>query len=284
MASDNTWDLEIRPKRNLLDLNLAELWSYRFLILLFVRRDFVAQYKQTLLGPLWHLIQPIFMALTFLIVFGRIAGIPTDGIPPVLFYLTGIILWNYFSTSILSTSTTFLTNANIFGKVYFPRLVSPISVTLSGLVKFAIQFFLVIIALVWYHFKGYPIQISARWIALPFLVLIIAGISLGMGVIISAVTAKYRDLSVLLTFAVQLGMYITPVAYPYSFLKERSSFAWIIQWNPLTPVFEAFRICLYNLQNVQVEGIWYSILFMIGSIFIGSVVFNRAEATFMDTV
>jgi lipopolysaccharide transport system permease protein len=150
-------------------------------------------------------------------------------------------------------------------------------------VKFGIQFFLVIIALVWYHFNDYPIQVSIRWLALPLLVIIIAGISFGLGIIISAVTAKYRDLSVLLTFAIQLGMYVTPVAYPYSFLKERS-FAWVIQWNPLTPVFEAFRFCLYDLQSVHVEGIWYSILFMMATLFIGSVVFNRAEATFMDTV
>lgn len=281
--SGEDWDLEIRPKRNLFDINLAELWSYRFLIVLFVRRDFVAQYKQTILGPLWHLLQPIFTAITFLVVFGQIAGIPTDGIPPVLFYITGIILWTLFSTVLLSTATTFVTSASIFGKVYFPRLVSPISLTFSGLLKFGIQFLLVLATLIWHHFNNYPIQISSRLLLLPVIIMMIGGIAFGVGTIISSVTAKYRDLSVLLSFVIQLGMYVTPVAYPYSFLQERS-FAWVVVWNPLTPLFEAFKYCLFNLQGVQPEGLWYSLSFMVLVIVVGALVFNKAEATFMDTV
>ncbi|HZY79083.1 MAG TPA: ABC transporter permease, partial [Cyclobacteriaceae bacterium] len=220
MSKEN-WDLEIKRKRNLLDIDLASLWNYRFLIGLFVRRDFVAQYKQTVLGPLWHLIQPIFTTAIFLLVFGRIAGIPSDGIPPVLFYITGITLWNYFSQVMTTTSTTFVTNANIFGKVYFPRLVMPISVTASNLIRLGIQFTLVVATMIWYQFHDFPIQPNVNWLLLPVLVVLMAGIGLGLGIIVSALTTKYRDMSILLTFAIQLAMYVTPIAYPYSFLKDR---------------------------------------------------------------
>jgi len=279
----DSWDLEIKPKRNLLDINIKELLHYRDLILLFVKRDFVAQYKQTILGPLWHLIQPVLTTLIFLLVFGRIARISTDGIPPILFYMTGITLWNYFSFCLTATSNTFVGNAAIFGKVYFPRLVMPLSIVISNLIKLGIQFGLVIAAMIYYHFYGFPIQPTVNWLWLPFIVLLMAGISLGLGIIISSLTTKYRDLSYLLTFAVQLAMYATPVAYPLSFLKEKS-YVWLIAWNPLTSVMESFRYCLYGSGTVDVQSILYSFGFMIVSLIGGVLLFNKVESTFMDTV
>lgn len=281
--SNENWDLEIRPKKSLFDINLGELWSHRFLVQLFVRRDFVAQYKQTILGPLWHVVQPIFTTAIFLLVFGRIAGIPTDGVPPVLFYVTGISLWNYFSTTLLNSSTTFVTNASIFGKVYFPRLVMPLSVTLSGLIKLAIQFTLVISALIYFAFNGFPIQPTFKWLLLPLMVILMAGISFSLGIIVSSVTTKYRDVSILITFVIQLGMYATPVAYPYSFLQERS-YGWILSWNPLTSVFETFRQAFFNQPLNSLNELWYAVLFLVISLIVGVVLFNRIERSFMDTV
>ncbi|HMJ67941.1 MAG TPA: ABC transporter permease [Cyclobacteriaceae bacterium] len=280
--NNENWDLEITPKKSLLDINLAELWNYRFLIGLFVRRDFVAQYKQTILGPVWHVLQPIFTTAIFLLVFGRIAGIPTDGVPPVLFYVTGITMWNYFATTVVNTSSTFVTNASIFGKVYFPRLVIPLSITISGLIKLGVQFLLVVAAMIWYHFKGFPIQPSAAWLLLPVFIVIMAGIGLGVGIIISSLTTKYRDMSILLSFVVQLGMYATPIAYPYSFLENRS-YAWLIGWNPLTSLVEAFRHALFN-QPIATDGLLYSVMFMIIVMISGVIIFNNVERSFMDTV
>jgi lipopolysaccharide transport system permease protein len=267
----------------LLDINLVDLWNYRFLVSLFVRRDFVAQYKQTVLGPVWHIIQPIFTTAIFLLVFARIARIPTENVPPVLFYITGITLWNYFAQTIGSTSTTFLTNANIFGKVYFPRLVMPVSVTISSLIKLGIQFVLVAITMVWYHFNGFAIEPTFKWLLLPILVFLMAGIGLGLGIIVSSITTKYRDISILLTFAIQLGMYATPIAYPFSFLKERS-YGWLIAWNPLTPLVETFRQALFNQPITEAGGLVYSLAFMIISLGVGLILFARIEGSFMDTV
>lgn len=281
--SNKSWDLEIKPKKSLLDVDLLELWNYRFLIGLFVKRDFVAQYKQTILGPAWHIIQPIFTTAIFLLVFGRIAGIPTEGVPPVLFYVTGITLWNYFATTLVNTSSTFVANANIFGKVYFPRLVMPVSMTMSGLIKLGLQFLLVIAAMIYYHFQEFSVAPSLKWLILPVVVVIMAGIALGLGVMISSLTTKYRDLSVLLTFVIQLGMYATPIAYPFSFLKERS-YAWLIAWNPLTPLVEVFRQALFDLPLTELNALWYSIIFMIVALAGGILLFNRVERSFMDTV
>lgn len=281
--ADEYWDMEIKPRRRLLDINLRELWYYRDLIMLFVKRDFVAQYKQTVLGPLWHLIQPILTTLMFLLVFTRIARLGTDGIPPVLFYLTGIMLWNYFSTCLTATSNTFVANASIFGKVYFPRLVMPLSVTISNLIRLGIQFALVIAAMTYYHFNGFPVQASVNWLWLPFIILVMAGIGLGLGIIISSLTTKYRDLTYLLTFVVQLAMYATPVAYPFSSLKEKN-YGWLIAWNPLTPVMEGFRYCLYGRGTVDAQGILYTIGFMTIVLLAGVLLFNKVESSFMDTV
>ncbi|MFN5333766.1 MAG: ABC transporter permease, partial [Bacteroidota bacterium] len=202
------WDLEIKPRNAIWDLNLRELWHYKDLIILFVRRDFVAQYKQTVLGPLWHLIQPVLTTAMFLLLFTRIASIPTDGIPPVLFYLSGITIWNYFSTCLINTSNTFVANAGIFGKVYFPRLVIPLSVVLSNLIRFGIQVGLFVLVLTFYIIKG-SVLLTFSWnlLFLPVLVLLMAGMGLGLGIIISSLTTKYRDFTVLIGFAVQLVMY-----------------------------------------------------------------------------
>jgi lipopolysaccharide transport system permease protein len=217
------WDLQIKPHPRLFDIDIKEVWRYRDLLMLFVRRDFVAQYKQTILGPLWHLIQPILTTIMFLIVFGKIAGIPTDGIEPILFYMSGLTMWNYFSICLTNTSSTFLMNASIFGKVYFPRIIMPLSVIVSNLLRFGIQFFLLIIAMVYFYFKGSYIDVSFAVVFIPVLLIIMAGIGLGLGLIMSSLTTRYRDLTVLLGFSVQLLMYATPIAYPMKFLYQTSS-------------------------------------------------------------
>ncbi len=273
----------IEPKAHLLDLNLKEVWRYRDLLLLFVKRDFVAQYKQTILGPLWHVIQPIFTTIMFLVVFRKIANIPTGGIPPVLFYMSGITIWNYFSSCLTTTSNTFVANAGIFGKVYFPRLVIPLSNVLSNIVKFGIQFLLLLIMMAVYSFKGYPIHFGLNWFWIPVLILMMAGLGLGLGIIISSLTTKYRDLAVLIGFAVQLLMYATPVVYPLSFLKGKSYASWI-QWNPLTPIVEAFRYALFGEGTFSGGSLLYSGGCIAIVLFAGLLIFSKVERSFMDTV
>src|SRR6476620_8791085 len=235
---EQEWDLEIRPYDKLFNLHLKDVWHYRDLMWLFVRRDFVAQYKQTVLGPIWHFVQPILTTAMFLLVFGKIAKISTDGIAPVAFYMSGITLWGYFSSALTSTSNTFVGNASIFGKVYFPRLVLPLSIVISNIVKLGIQFGLLLCFMFWFLlFRGVHIAFGVNWLLIPVLVVIMAGIGLGTGIIISSLTTKYRDLAVLIGFAVQLLMYATPVAYPLSFLKNKW-YASLIEWNPLSPIVE----------------------------------------------
>jgi lipopolysaccharide transport system permease protein len=277
------WDLILEPKAALFDLQLKEVWKYRDLLVLFVKRDFAAQYKQTILGPLWHFIQPIFTTIVFLLVFGKIANIPTDGIPPVLFYMSGITIWNYFSSCLTATSNTFVANAGIFGKVYFPRLVIPLSVVLSNIVKFGIQFLLLLSAMAWVAFKTGHFYFGAGWLLIPLLVIMMAGLGLGLGIIISSLTTKYRDFTVLIGFAVQLLMYATPVAYPLSYLRGKSYAAWIA-WNPLTPIIEAFRFALFGTGAVDVEGLLLSGGIIALLLFLGLLVFSKVERTFMDTV
>ncbi len=281
--TDKDWDLVIQPKGPLLDLNLTEVWKYRDLLLLFVKRDFIAQYKQTILGPLWHFIQPIFTTIVFLLVFGKIANIPTDGIPPILFYMSGITLWNYFSSCLNSTSNTFVANAGIFGKVYFPRLVIPLSTVLSNLIKFAIQFLLLTSVYLYFAVKGMPLHLGISLIMIPILLLMMAGLGLGMGIIISSLTTKYRDLTVLIGFAVQLLMYATPVAYPLSFLQHNKFASWI-KWNPLTPIMEAFRYALFGQGHFNAVTILYSTVFIVVVLFFGLIIFSKVERSFMDTV
>jgi len=283
ISSEEHWDQIIEPKSKLLDLNLKEVWRYRDLLWLFVKRDFVAQYKQTILGPIWHFIQPIFTTIVFLLVFGKIANIPTDGIEPVLFYMSGISIWNYFSSCLTATSNTFVANAGIFGKVYFPRLVIPLSIVMSNIVKFGIQFLLLLSVIVYFGIKTQTLHFGISWLLIPLLVFMMAGLGLGMGIIISSLTTKYRDFNVLIGFAVQLVMYATPIAYPMSFLKDKPYASWI-GWNPLTPVVEAFRYALFGTGTVNSSGLLYSGVFIIVILFFGMLIFSKVERTFMDTV
>jgi lipopolysaccharide transport system permease protein len=266
------WDLILQPKSALFDLQLKEVWKYRDLLVLFVKRDFVAQYKQ-----------PIFTTIVFLLVFGKIANIPTDGINPILFYMSGISIWNYFSACLTATSNTFVANAGIFGKVYFPRLVIPLSTVLSNVVKFAIQFLLLLAVMAWFGLKTGHFYFGASWLLIPVLVIMMAGLGLGLGIIISSLTTKYRDFNVLIGFAVQLLMYATPVAYPLSYLKEKSFASWIA-WNPLTPIIEAFRYALFGTGTVDATGLLYSGGIIALLLFLGLLVFSKVERTFMDTV
>jgi lipopolysaccharide transport system permease protein len=280
---EEDWTMVINPSSGLFDLQLKEIWRYRDLLLLFVKRDFVAAYKQTILGPLWHFIQPIFTTVVFLVVFGKIANIPTDGIPPVLFYLSGITIWNYFASCLSATSNTFVANAGIFGKVYFPRLIIPLSTVMSNLVKFSIQFLLLITVFLFYIFQGYVFDVNFSLIFLPVLLFLLAGLGLGLGIIISSLTTKYRDFTVLIGFAVQLIMYAAPVVYPLSFLKNKS-YAWVIAWNPVTPIIEAFRFSIFGEGTFSVYSLLYSFSFMTLILLLGLMIFSKVEKSFMDTV
>jgi lipopolysaccharide transport system permease protein len=277
------WDMVIRPQRNLLDLRLGELLRYRDLILLFVRRDFVAVYKQTILGPLWYLIQPLLTTITFTIIFGRIANLPTDELPQFLFYMSGTVVWSYFAACLTKTSETFVQNAHLFGKVYFPRLAVPVSILISNLITFVIQFALFLVFVGYFLLRGTNIQVNWLWIGLsPILILMMAGLGLGFGIIVSSLTTKYRDLRFLVQFGVQLLMYATPVIYPVSSIPER--FQWIILANPMTPIVEAFRFAFLGAGTVNTGQLLYSFGIMLVVVFLGSVIFNRVEQTFMDTV
>jgi lipopolysaccharide transport system permease protein len=283
LSADENWDLIIEPSRSLLDLRLGELWRYRDLVMLFVRRDFVAVYKQTVLGPLWYLIQPLLTTLTFTFIFGNIANLPTDGLPQFLFYMSGTVVWSYFAACLTKTSETFVQNANLFGKVYFPRLAVPVSILISNLITFAIQFALFILFVLYFLLRGTQVQPNWTWISFfPVLILIMAGLGLGFGIIISSLTTKYRDLRFLVTFGVQLFMYATPVIYPVSSIPER--FQWIIQANPMTPIVEVFRYAFLGAGTVNTGLLLYSFGFMLVVVILGSIIFNRVERTFMDTV
>ena len=286
-TSDQTklpaYEWAIQPQRNLLDLRLSELWKYRDLVMLFVRRDFVSVYKQTILGPLWYLIQPLLTTVIFTFIFGQVASLPTDGLPQFLFYMSGTVIWAYFAACLTKTSETFVQNANLFGKVYFPRLAVPVSILISNLITFAIQFTLFIVFVFFFALRGTSIQPNWLWVALsPVLVLMMAGLGLGFGIIISSLTTKYRDLRFLVTFGVQLLMYATPVIYPVSSIPER--FQWIILANPMTPIVEAFRYAFLGAGTLNLGHLLYSFVFMLVAVALGALVFNRVEATFMDTV
>lgn len=287
VTKDNTstqveWDLIIRPNRAWWDLRLGELWRYRDLIRLLVWRDFVAIYKQTILGPLWHLIQPIFTTGVFTIIFGNIAGLPTDGIPSFLFYMAGNTVWGYFSLCLVSTSTTFTDNAGIFGKVYFPRLSVPVSIVISNLISFSIRLGVFIVFLLYFMLAGSTIHPNLWILLLPVLLLIMAGLGLGVGIIVSSLTTKYRDLQHLVGFSVQLLMYATPVIYPLSSVPQE--WQWLILANPLTPVVEIFRLGFLGTSAVEPVFLLYSLAFTVVTLLIGVLMFNHVESTFMDTV
>jgi lipopolysaccharide transport system permease protein len=279
----DSWTEIISPKRSLLDINLKELWRYRDLIMLFVRRDFVSQYKQTILGPIWLFIQPLFTTLTFFFVFNQIAKIPTDNIDPILFYLSGITLWNYFSDCFNKTSNTFVANAGIFGKVYFPRLATPISIVISNLIKLGIQV-LLFLAIMVYQIVTKDIQVNVNMhiLILPYLIILMAVMGLGLGIIFSALTTKYRDLSFLLTFGIQLLMYATPIIYPLSYTGGKLHT--IISMNPLTPIMESFRYAFFSIGSFDWSGLAYTSIFSFGVLFLGIIIFNQVEKSFMDTV
>ncbi len=281
-TEDRDWDLIIEPRRNLFDLRLGELWRYRDLVMLFVRRDFVAAYKQTILGPLWYLIQPLLTTITFTIIFGQIADLPTDGLPQFLFYMSGNVLWAYFADCLNKTSNTFVTNSSLFGKVYFPRLAVPVSILISNLITFAMQFVFFLLFVAYFALRGAEIRPNLWILAFPLLLLIMAGLGLGLGVLISALTTKYRDLRFLVSFGVSLLMYATPVIYPASAVPAR--FQLFIQLNPVTSLIETFRYGFLGSGTVNPWGLLYSFVFMLITVVLGAVVFNRVEATFMDTV
>ncbi len=276
------WSMIIRPKRHWFDINLKEIWNYRDLVVLFVRRDFVARYKQTILGPLWFIIQPLLTTLMFTVVFGKIAKISTDGLPPMLFYMTGITAWNYFSSSLRATSTTFTGNAGIFGKVYFPRLVTPISVVISGIIQFIIQFLFLLAFMTYFGIIGADFSPNKYVFLIPVLVILMAGLGLGFGIILSALTTKYRDLTNLVEFGVQLWMYATPIVYPLSELSGTYKTAALL--NPVTSIIETFRYSLLGAGSVNYTYLLYSFGFMIVTLTIGILLFNKVEQSFMDTV
>ena len=278
----NDWTQIIQPQDRLFDLRLRELWQYRDLIALFVRRDFVAQYKQTILGPAWHLIQPLLTTIVFTVIFGKIAQIPTDGVPPFLFYMAGTVLWGYFSGVLTGTSGTFVANAGIFGKVYFPRLAVPVAGLVSKLIAFAIQFLFFLCFLVYYRLTGTAITPNAWALLTPLLLFMMAALGLGLGVIVSALTTRYRDLNVVVGFGVQLLMYATPVIYPLSAVPE--SFRLWMLLNPIAPIMEIFRHAFLGAGDIDLGLLMYSLALISIILFIGILMFNRVERTFMDTV
>jgi len=279
---DDDWTMIIRPKRGLLDINMHELWRYRDLIMLFVKRDFVAKYKQTILGPLWFIIQPLLTTLMFTVVFGNIAGISTNGIPKMLFYLSGIVGWTYFSTCLNDTSQTFVKNASIFGKVYFPRLALPISIVISNLVSFFIQFIFLLCFLFYFMAVGSDIAPNINVLLIPVLIVLIAGLGLGFGIIISSLTTKYRDLTNLVTFGVTLWMYATPIIYPMSGIPEK--YRIFVLANPMTPIVETFKTALLGVGEINYLQLLYSFGFTVAVLVAGVIIFNKVEKTFMDTV
>ena len=281
-TGQENWTLILRPQRSWWDLRLNELWQYRDLILLFVWRDFVAYYKQTILGPLWYLIQPILTTVVFTVIFGNIAQLSTDGLPPFLFYLAGNTVWGYFSTCLTSTATTFTSNAAILGKVYFPRLTIPISIVVSNIISFGIRMGVFLGFLIYYLAIGVDLSPNGWILSLPLLLLIMAGLGLGMGIIVSSLTTKYRDLQQLIAFGVQLLMYATPVIYPISSLKE--NWRWLVIANPMTAVVEVFRLAFLGVSSLSPVYLLYSLGFTLVILLLGVLIFNRVEATFMDTV
>jgi len=280
--SKDEWDLIIRPQRAWWDLHLADLWRYRDLIQLLVWRDFVAYYKQTILGPLWYIIQPVLTTVVFTVIFGNIAKLSTDGLPPFLFYMAGNTVWSYFSACLVSTSNTFTVNAGIFGKVYFPRLSMPISVVISNLISFAIRFVIFLLFLAYFMLTGSDIHPNWWILSLPLLALIMALMGLGFGIIVSSLTTKYRDLQQLVGFGVQLLMYATPVIYPLSSIQ--GGWRWLILANPMTPIVEIFRLAFLGVSDIDPLWLLYSVVFTVIIFIAGALIFNHVETTFMDTV
>jgi lipopolysaccharide transport system permease protein len=275
------WDLVIKGQSSLFDVNFRDLWHYRDLLFLFVKRDFVTVYKQTILGPLWFFIQPLLTTITFTIVFGVVAQLNTDGAPKIIFYMAGITLWNYFSTCLTTVAGVFTTNASIFGKVYFPRLIMPLTIVISNLMKFGVQYLLFLGFVIYFALRG---QINPNtYIALtPYIILLMAVISMGIGLILPAMTTKYTDLPQLITFGIQLFMYVTPVIYSSTSVPE--NYRWLVDLNPLVSLFDYMRFAYLGIGEFSVGSLIYPTIFSVASLTIGILVFNKSQKTFIDTV
>ncbi len=283
---EEAWLYEISAKRKLIDLNFREVWRYRDLLFLFVKRDIITAYKQTILGPLWYLIQPLFTSVIFTLIFNNLGNISTGSIPPFLFNLTGITAWNYFKVCLSGTSNTFRTNAGLFGKVYFPRVIVPLSLIFSNMIKFGIQLLILLGFYLYYYFSGFDFAPNSNIILFPVYLIMIALLGMGSGMIISALTNKYRDLQVLLSFFIQLLMYISAVPYPLSEAREKlPAYAVdIVTYNPLTQIVEGFRYMLLDTGSFSWMGFNYALIISLVTFLVGLIIFNRTEKTFIDTV
>lgn len=283
--TNNNWLYEISPKRKFIDLNFTEIWDYRDLLILFVKRHIITVYKQTVLGPLWYFIQPLFTAVTFTLVFNNIANIPTGDVPPFLFNLTGITAWNYFSQCFTGTSNTFRANAGIFGKVYFPRVIMPISSVITNLFKFLIQLVILVIVYLYVKWSGAEFGPNINLLLFPVYVLMMALLGLGGGMVISAFTTKYRDLTILVSFATSLLVYFSAVPYPLSEVHEKMpEWAWVVHFNPLTHIIEGFRYMILDTGMFTWISFFYTLITSILLFLIGLIIFNRTEKNFIDTV
>ena len=283
--TNTTWLFEITPKNKFFSLNLKEVWQYRDLLMLFVKRDVVTVYKQTVLGPLWYLIQPLFTSITFTIIFNNLAGISTGTVPPFLFNLAGITVWNYFTACLTGTSNTFGANAGIFGKVYFPRLIVPISIVISNLIKFGIQFLIFIAFSIFYYLKGATVGLNGSVVFFPLLIVLMGVLGLGLGMFISSLVTKYRDFSNLIGFGVQLLMYLSAVMYPMALIKEKlPSYGWLVQYNPLAYIIETARYMLLDVGHISIWGLGYTFVVTAIVFFVGVLIFNKTEKSFIDTV
>ena len=283
--TDDNWLYTISAKQKLIDFNFKEIWQYRDLLFLFVKRDVVTVYKQTVLGPLWYLIQPLFTALTFTLVFNKVANIETGTVPPFLFNLAGISVWNYFKNCLTATSSTFNSNAGIYSKVYFPRVISPLSVVVSNLIKLVIQLLIFIGFYSYYYANGAAISLDKTAVLFPVLILFMALLSLGLGMIISSMVTKYRDIKYLLNFGIQLLMYISAVMYPLDLMREKlPQFAWLVEYNPIAYFIEAARYMLLSTGNISSKGLLFSGVATVVILLLGLVIFNRTEKNFIDTV
>jgi lipopolysaccharide transport system permease protein len=281
-TSEKDWDLVIEGSNSLFDLKIKDIWRYRDLLAMFVKRDFVSFYKQTILGPLWFFIQPLFTTVIYTFIFGGLAGISTDGLPKPLFYLAGITAWSYFADCLTKTSTVFRDNAHIFGKVYFPRLILPLSIVTSNLVRFGVQMLLFLSMMMYYYLQGALFAPTWAFFTFPVLVLMMALLGLGLGLIVTAMTTKYRDLAFLVTFGVQLMMYATTVIYPLSATPEK--YRHIIELNPMTGIIEAFRYSFLGKGEFSLWSVGYSGIITVIVLFLGVIIFNKTEKTFVDTV
>lgn len=284
-SQNSNWLFEITPKNKFFSLNLKEVWQYRDLLMLFVKRDVITVYKQTVLGPLWYLIQPLFTSVTFTIIFNNVAGINTGTVPPFLFNLAGITVWNYFTACLNGTSNTFASNAGIFGKVYFPRIITPLSIVISNLIKFGIQFLIFVAFYGYYYAQGVNLSLNGMILFFPLLIIMMGILGLGLGMFISSLVTKYRDFNNLISFGVQLLMYLSAVMYPMELIKQKMpEYGWLVQYNPLAYLIETARYMLLGTGSISPGGLLYTFLVTVIVFFAGLLIFNKTEKSFIDTV